>query len=136
MTEVESKTAEKTDTASDPAPIATATSADTSDDTQSRPKPTEEKSAGEVNGNLEKDSILPTLEETKTNSDRVQEAKEYNNRDRTKDRDRNLSKTDRPPEKRPYQKRDYSRNVKSDFTSQAESSDPVEIRKQVPSSSI
>lgn len=53
-------------------------------------------------------------EETKEPSKRVQEGQKWNNRDR-----------DSKP------RADHKKNYKSDLTSQAESSDPVEIRKQV-----
>ena len=49
--------------------------------------------------------------ETQVPSKNVQEGQRWNNRDR--------------------EKHDYRKNIKSDLTSQAESDDPVEIRKQV-----
>ena len=55
-----------------------------------------------------------TVEEKKEPSKRVQEGQKWNNRDRN----------GKP-------RADHKKNYKSDLTSQAESSDPVEIRKQV-----
>ncbi|KAL9633367.1 MAG: hypothetical protein Q9204_003431 [Flavoplaca sp. TL-2023a] len=55
-----------------------------------------------------------TVEEKKEPSKRVQEGQKWNNRDRN----------GKP-------RADHQKNYKSDLTSQAESSDPVEIRKQV-----
>lgn len=53
--------------------------------------------------------------QTETPSKRVQEGQRWNDRNR--------------------ERKDYKKNIKSDFTSQKESSDPVAIRKQVDSSS-
>lgn len=54
-------------------------------------------------------------------SERVQEGQKWNNRDRSRKEDGQTQK--------PYE--DYKKNIKSDMTSQEESSDPVKIRKQV-----
>ena len=64
------------------------------------------------------DTEAVTVKDEKV-SKRVQEAMDYNKRSRERS------------QQKPYQKKDWSKNVKSVLTAQEESSDPVEIRKQV-----
>lgn len=115
MTETEIKTPEKLDTS----PAAKIESNDTSEDAKQQLKPAEQEPANKNQDDTKTESATAKETETKTPSEKVQQAIKYNNRDRNRNNDR------------PYQKRDYRKNVKSDLTSQAESSDPVQIRKQV-----
>ena len=115
MTEVDNKIPEKMDASS------TATAGIQDIDAESKPekKPTEQNAAFEINDSA-KDSNTEKEAEHKSVSKRVQEAREYNIRGRGR------KYNDRGPPK------DFKKNIKSDLTSQEESSDPVEIRKQVP----
>ena len=66
-------------------------------------------------------------------SKRVQEARAYNNRDRDHDRGRGRARGRGGRSRGNNYNRgpSYKHNIKSDMTSQEESSDPVQIRKQV-----
>lgn len=58
---------------------------------------------------------------------RVQEGRAYNNRDRRYNNDRYTKDRNN----KDHKKHDYQKNIKSDFSSQKETDDPVQIRKQV-----
>ena len=64
-------------------------------------------------------------------SKRVQEGRAWHNRDRDHDRGRGRSRGGRSRGNNNNRGHKYRHNIKSDMTSQEESSDPVEIRKQV-----
>lgn len=115
MAETETKHPEKLDTA----PTTITETDNTSQDAQEQLTPAEQEPANKDQDDTKTESATTKETETKAPSEKVQQAMKYNNRDRNRNNDR------------PYYKRDYRKNVKSDLTSQAESSDPVEIRKQV-----
>ena len=122
MTETESESPVKLEAAL----AAPAESKEISSDVKPQSIPVEQEPAVKSPVDAKKDSGTAEEAEAKAPSQRVQEAREYNNRDRNR-------RFDRPYQKNhtPYPKKDFRKNVKSDLTSQAESSDPVEIRKQV-----
>ena len=119
MTEAEIEVSEKLD-ASSTAPEETS-SLDI--EPEHKDKPAEQTPLTDKNDSATKDADTEVTPERKSISKRVQEAREYNNRSRG---DRGRKQNDRGPPRQ-----DYRKNVKSDLTSQEESSDPVEIRKQV-----
>ena len=122
MTETTSESPEKLEAAS----AVSAGSKGISSDVKPQSMPAEQEPTIENLVDAKKISDAAEESEAKAPSQRVQEAREYNNRDRNR-------RNDRPSQKNhtPYLRKDFRKNVKSDLTSQAESSDPVEIRKQV-----
>ena len=96
--------------------VATATPVQTSATTKEEPK---------ENGQ----SIAAAKPKEDTASQRVQEGRAYNSRDRRYNNDRNVK--DRKNEA--HKRHDYQKNIKSDFSSQKETDDPAQIRKQVTS---
>ena len=143
MAEVETKQAELETLSEKPSvETSTAPAESVSDNTASNKQLIEEKqSAEKTDGNSEVTKASQVASENATKIDtestepskRVQEAQAYNNRDRDHDRGRGRARGrggrsrgnnfNRGPS--------YKHNIKSDMTSQEESSDPVEIRKQV-----
>lgn len=121
LTELESSTKDQEHTKT---PTEQESSTNDQDDVKT---PTEQESSTKDQDDAKKDLAEAKEAETKTPSKKVQEAIKYNKRDRHPSQDRPYQKRDYAP----YPRKDYSMNVKSDLTSQAESSDPVEIRKQV-----
>ena len=119
MTEAETEASEKLD-ASSPAREETS---GLKFEPENKRKPAEQASITDKNNSATKDADTEATPERKSISKRVQEAREYNNRSRG---NRGHKQNDRGPPKQ-----DWRKNVKSDLTSQEESSDPVEIRKQV-----
>ena len=119
MTEAEIEVSEKLD-ASSTAPEETSS---VNIESETKDKPTKQTPLTDKDDSTTKDADTEATPERKSISKRVQEAREYNNRSRG---DRGRKQNDRGPPKQ-----DWRKNVKSDLTSQEESSDPVEIRKQV-----
>ena len=74
----------------------------------------------EANGHEVTNAQPVPADEKKIPSKRVQEARDYNNRERDRDHGRDGK-----------YKKNHRQNIKSDLTSQKESDDPVAIRKQV-----
>lgn len=85
-------------------------------------KETSKETPVESNGHEVSEEQPKLADAEKEPSKRVQEARNYNNRDRNRDRDQ--GRDGRP-------RKSFKENYKSDLTSQKESSDPVAIRKQV-----
>lgn len=132
MAEVASKAPEKLDLDAKIAAVDAKIAAEGLDgNTESKAKEetTEQKPDTKTVDSTTKESDKEETTERKSISKRVQEGQAYNNRDR-KRHDDGGKHNDRYPSK---EFTNYRKNVKSDLTSQQESSDPVEIRKQVPS---
>ena len=84
-----------------------------------------------TNGDNSDAKINAESAENESNNRNKREDKSRDAGKRYNERDRNFNKDRRYGGFRNGPKRDYSENVKSDLTSQKESSDPVEIRRQV-----
>ena len=135
MTDVESKVPEKVDLGSKIVSLDQVIAGEGLDgnaESKISEQPTET-SPLEKSETTAKDLAKEEPTERKSISKRVQEGQEYNNRDR-KRHDNGGKLNDRKNNDRGPRKefKDYKQNIKSDMTSKEESSDPVEIRKQVP----